>query len=506
MSTPIPPDRISADEARRTARNVGALVVASLLSKGILFGWQILLGQWLGPFQYGVYNTVLALMAVGAPIASFSMGLIIIRQVARDPQSARAYMTAALFSQTMLSLVAYAAILVGGITADYSDLILAYAAIAALSLFVDFYGSLCSDMLIAQERMVLTASVDIVHIVLRVSLAGVALSLGWGLLGIYAATLFSGILRSSALGWVAARRGLSPVWPLDRPLLRRLLIDSFPLTVTAFLSLAYQHTDKLMTTSILGETNTGYLAPAFIISFGVIELISTTILVATYPLMSRYHSQGGTVFGFIVEKLARFMLIVTLPVALVLSIYADPIIMLLFGPAYAPTAGILQVLIWYTMLTMVGNVFAKALLIQNRQRWLLVIRVTGLSLNIALTSVLLLQYRDPRGAAIASVIAEMLILSMLAGSFRSKGFEWARIWRSLLWILALAAFAGLAMLLLAELFLLGAGLGLLIYALGLLRGPILSEEDWDLLYRMVAAMPGGTFIRRYWHRQTSINW
>ena len=79
----------------------------------------------------------------------------------------------------------------------------------------------------------------------------------------------------------------------------------------------------------------------------------------------------------------------------------------LLGEAYAPSAGILRLLIWYTAITMFGNVFSMGLLIQNRQRRILLIRGGGLALNVTLSAILLLHWGDPRGAVIASIIGEI---------------------------------------------------------------------------------------------------
>ena len=65
----------------------------------------------------------------------------------------------------------------------------------------------------------------------------------------------------------------------------------------------------------------------------------------------------------------------------------------------------------------------------------------------------------------------------------------------------------LAMLLLGALHpLLGIVGGPLLYAVGVLVGQVLAGDDWDLLYRLVAAMPGGALIRRYWRRDVTVNW
>ena len=212
-------------------------------------------------------------------------------------------------------------------------------------------------------------------------------------------------------------------------------------------------------------------------------------------------------FGFMVEKLALYMLMISLPMALTISIFASDLTIPLFGPDFGPTAGILSILIWYTMVTMVGNVFSKGMLIQNRQRLLLVFRTSGLVLNITLNTILLVSWRDPRGAAVASVIAEMLVVALLIWSFRAVGWQGGKIVASVLRLLIIGAVVGVIMLFLRDInFIVGIVVGLGMYTAGVLFGNVLSTNDWDLLYRLISAMPGGMLILRYWKRDVELNW
>lgn len=508
MSDPSPSTQIAASDARRAARNVGVLVLSSILSKGLLFVWQIVLGTLLGPSDYGVYNTVLGLFALAAIVTSFSMGPIVIREVAAAPEKAGRYASIMLVTQTSLSALAYLGMVLGALLIG-SPSVLVFSAIAGISLIVELFGTIGYELLIAQEEMVITSVIDILHIVVRIGLAALALAAGYGLLGLYAATIASGLLRSVLFWAVHWRRGLRPQWPVQRDWMLRLLVDASPLLMTAFLNLAYTHADKLMTTALLGETKTGYLGPAFLIIFGVIELLSTTLLVAMYPLLSRYYGDGkNETFGYLVEALSRFLLMVALPIVLALSIFSHDIIAFIYRSGeYSATGGILRILAWYTLFAMAANPMTKALLIQNRQRWLLAITVGSLALNITLNTILLLQYRDPRGAALATVCAELLSLTLKALLFRAKGFDWARVVGKSARVLLAGGLAAAAMLLLGSLnWVLGGVVGGLLYLLALPLLGALSDEDWDLLYRLLAAMPGGTLIRRYWRRDTAVNW
>lgn len=499
--------QISATDAKRAARNVGMLMGASVLSKGMLFAWQIVLNNWLGATQSGIYGTVLALFAVIAPITGLGMGLIAIREIAKHPDRIGQYATAMLFSQTAFSGLAYIVLVAAG--ALYGGNILAYTAIAGISMIIDMLGSIGNDLFIAQEKMGITSSIEITHVVIRVALAGLALWLGWGLLGVYIATILSGIIRTSIFWIIHWLQKLPLDWQIDWQTIGiPMIIDMLPLAAGAALSLGYDHADKLMMTGIIGETNTGYLQPAFLIHFGIIELFSTAILVAMYPLMARYHSQNETdTFGFIVEKLMRFMLILALPITIGLTIFSKDVVMLIFTDEFLPTIPILQVYVWYTLFTLVSNVFARALLIQNRQRYTLIVTGAALSLNIVVNYILLTQTGNPIGAAIASVMAQGLALILLARTFQANGFSWLAIAPSILRVLIVGAVAGVVMLMVGQIFwILGIIVGSLVYLLGIFFAKVLSEADWDLLYRLTSALPYGTVIRRYWKRDTQINW
>ena len=204
---------------QRAARNISVLMLASIVSKGVIFIWQIVLSGLLSEVDYGVYSTVVALGAVAAPIVNFGIGLIAIREVSRKPQMIGRYWAAMLYTQTALFGVAYIGLVMGGLFVSQSAHnpdILALTAIAGISLLIDVIGSISNDLLIAQERMTITAAIEIGAMLLRVALVALAVLAGWGLIGLYAMTIASGIVRAAVLSGVHLRDGLRPQWSPDR--------------------------------------------------------------------------------------------------------------------------------------------------------------------------------------------------------------------------------------------------------------------------------------------------
>lgn len=500
---------LTAADARRAARNAGAIAAASIISKGALFFWQLLLARMVGEFAYGIYGTVGAFVAIGTSITNFGMGPIVIRDVARAPQKAGQYLTATLFMQTALAGLAVLAVNGAAVVGGYAADIRAYLALAAINLLVDVLGNMTNDLLLAQERMLATSLVAIGHVALLIALAAGTLFAGWGLTGVYLATIAAGIARAAALWALVWRAGVRPQFPFDRAVALALLANGAPLALAAFLSLAYQHVDKLMSARLIGTEAAGQITAAFVIIFGVVEVLNTTVLIATYPMMSRYsENPDSETFGFIVEKLAFFTLLVVLPIALVLTAFAAEITIPLFGEDFRQSADVLRVLIWYALVVMVVNVYSQALRVQNRQRRMLVIRALGLALNIALNLALVVVFGlGLLSMPFASLLAETLVLVLLLVDFNAAGWSAARVVRGVLRLALLGAAAGVVMILLGAVHpLLGMVGGGLVYAGGLLFAGVIAADDWDLIYRLVAAMPGGGLVRRYWRRQVSVNW
>jgi O-antigen/teichoic acid export membrane protein len=499
MSTDVP--ALTAADARRAARNAGAIAAASILSRGIQFGWQLLFVLLVSQEVFGVYGAVSSFVQIGTALAGFGLGVIVIREVARRPDQAGRYLTATLFLQTGFALLAYIGLNLAAALGGYSEVVRAFLALAAINLLIDTFGNIAFDQLMAHERMVDTSIVSVLHVALMVGLAYVALRLGFSLLGVYAAILIAGVIRVAALWGSLRRAAVFPQWPLDRGLAWLLLVSASPLAISSILYLAYQQMDKLLTNRFVGDRETAFLSLAFVIIFGLVEVLNTTILTALYPLMSRAAVDGSSErFGFMVDKLAAFTFTLLLPIALVLTFFGEALIVPIFQERYRVAAHILAILIWYALISMTNNALVQGLMTQNRQRRILLNRVAGLVVNLTLLLVLL-----PRlgviGAPVASVAAEAVVAGLTFSTFRASGWDRQRflfkIGRLTLWggVVALAMLAAGAV----NPYL-GMGVGLVVYALGVMRLPLLGADDWDFVYRLLSALPVGGLVRRVWHR------
>lgn len=482
---------LTGTEARRAARNAGAMAAARVLSSGALLIWQLVLARSLGEAEFGIYGAVNALFSIGATITSFSLSMIVIRDVARRPETAGRYLSAVLVIQTALAGLAY--IGVNALATQYDLTARAFVAVAGISLLIDLFGNLAYDQLLAQERMVTTSTVEVAHIAARIGAAALLLAFGWGLTGVYIATIGIGIGRSAALWLLLRRTGVIPAWRVDWALARPMLINAAPITLAAFVGITYTQIDRALSAAVLTNADTGHLNAAYVIIVGVVEVLNTTILVASYPMMSR--AWGSDLFRFMVEKLAYFTLLIGVGVGLVFTLFADDLIVPLFGVNYTETAAILRVYIWYAALTMVFNVFAQGLMVENRQRRLSAIHIAGLAVKLILSYALIRAF-GVIGVVAASVSVEGLKLIAAA---LSSTLAWRQLIPRLLRLVGIAAVSAAVMWGLGRVHPVIGMAGAAVYAGGALL--LLQRDEWDLLYRLVAAAPGGSWITRAWRRE-----
>ncbi len=473
---------IPAAETQRALRNVSALTLATVVSKGLLFLWQLVLARYLGEAGYGLYGTIGAFIAIGAALANFGTSAIIVREVARAPSLAGNYLGVMFWLRSGLALLAM--LVLNGIAhlAGYDAELRNLLALAAISLLVDTWGNLCYETLLAQERIRTTSLVTVLHMLLLLALAILALASGAGLAGLYLANIAAGLARAAMLWAPVLRSGVRP-GRLSGDQLRSLLVGSLPLALTGLLYIAWQQIDKLMTTSLLGKQETGWLTAAFVIVFGMIELLGTTVLTSLFPMMSRY---SGATLHNIVRRLARLTLLASLPLTLLLSFFAPEITVPLFGADFAPAAGILRIFVWYAMVRLVADVYIQALITSNRQGRILLVSAAGLALNVVLNA-FLLPRMGVTGAAIAALISMLLGLGLLFYSTPAPAW-WPLLAQSVpLLLLALAMAFG--MWLTAQYWspLAGMVAGVLIYLAGLTR--ILDAGDRVLLDQLRQTLP-----------------
>lgn len=476
------------DASSRVARNATAIAVSSMLARGLQFAWAIFLAQLLGQAGYGTWGTISGMITVAATLPEFGFGLIVLRDVARHRDLAGRYLAVTLVIQPILGAIAYILLIGAGLLLPYDTPIRLLLVIAGLNVMIDTLGNMGYNQLLAAEQMIATSAILVTHILLLVSFGFAILLSGGGLAGLYVATASAGVFRV-AMHWIAMRRiDVRPRWPFDGSVARHLAIAGLPLAISSFFTLAYQHIDKVLVYTLLSSRDAGNLVSAFVIVFGVVEVLNTTILTALFPMMSRMAHESPEGLRHLTERLSFLTLVITLPVGVGVSALATPLARLLF-PGFLGSSQVLEVLIWHTVVMMVGNGYAQQMLVQNRQTRLLIIRVVGLIFNIVL-NILLLPVLGVQGAGVAIFVSQVVMLILLIAAQRPTAGNLAHWLGQAARVLVAGALMFGTIAVLRDFSPIIAGVvSLPAYALAVILMRALSREDWAIVRRVVVSLP-----------------
>ena len=124
---------------------------------------------------------------------------------------------------------------------------------------------------------------------------------------------------------------------------------------------------------------------------------------------TRYHER--------VTQLYAIITFISLAQSIGMTVLAKPLVYLLYGTEYAPTASILSVAVWYVTFSYYGSVRNVWILAEGKQRYLFGINVVGAVANVLLNLVLI-PWWGGVGAAIASLITQFFTNVIIGFIFR----------------------------------------------------------------------------------------
>jgi O-antigen/teichoic acid export membrane protein len=377
----------------------------------LLLALLVVAGRRLGDAMYGQFSFALALVTIFETFMDFGLKEVATRSVARQPAGALTLaantfgLKIVLSVVTMASLVATAHIL----TPDAD--VRAACALLGVSSVLRSYLMTSRHVLMGLERFDLDALIVVTDRLLLLGLGAGVLLLGYGVVALAAmfivaravAVWLSYTLSASQIGWFGFRFEL-PVW---RDLQRR----AVPFGAFAIVLYLYSYIDTVMLFVLRGDVDTGLYSAAYRIYEGLSN--GPSILYAVLgPRLARHFVTSPEHHRRLARRGRLAALALSVPLVLAAVVAAGPAILWLFGPAYATSAPVLQILSAGLLFVFPLYVLHAEAISMNAERLSLGTAAIGCVINVALNAVLIPSY-GIHGAAIATLIGEGCSLLVL---------------------------------------------------------------------------------------------
>ncbi|MFW0837765.1 MAG: flippase [Candidatus Komeilibacteria bacterium] len=447
--------------ARTISRNTGMLTGSLIVQKILSFLYFSYLATRLGVDQTGLYFFALSFITMLAVFVDWGMVNTLIKQVAKEPEKTSHYFSQALLIRVLMSGLMYLILWVLSLLLGYDLLTRQALHIAGLIMVADSFTLLCYGFLRAHHNTGFEAIGNILFQLALVIIGGLVIFYNAHILLALLALLFASLVN---LGWAASRLFIKLkiiiIWQWDKALTSRIFSLALPFALAGIFSRLYGYLDTFLLKQLIGNTALGYYSLPYKITF-VWQFIPLALVASLYPAFAHYYKTDRMILNKIFNQTLIYLLLLSTPIAIGLSLLANPIMVSIYGVTYQPSASALSILIFTLPFVFIN--FPLGYLLNACDRQKINTRNIFIAMLISLAGNLLLIPRFSYiGASIMSIISTF-ILFLLGLYYANKIIQWQ--WSVLL-----------------------PRLGKLLVALGGMAGVILlTMHSWHYLLTILAA-------------------
>ena len=439
----------------RIFKNTSSLFSAHLIGRlGSLVLTIWLMPRFFSENELGGYFVAIALTNLIASITELGIHNPLIREMTLNLSQTRHYLGNALLVRLLLSVVAYALMVISGIFLGYTRIILTMIVYLGLAEIVNGIAQLYRCVFRAHEEMKYEAFTVVAERGTFFLIGCAAILLGYDLVNVCQVMLIASVVNMILSIGFTRYRFTSLRFEPSRQIISILMQQALPFAIGNLFNLVYFRMDAIMLSKLSPDgidANTWY-GLAYTIVNAFTTLPGAFMMGAMFPVLSRAYENERDRLSAVYTYGVRWMVICAVPLAVGMATLSHEITKTLF-PAYTPDTveKIAIALRWLSAsggMIFLTTVVLTVLRAADKRRAFAVLMGTTALLNICL-NLILIPRMSHLGAAIAMVISEAYLLTIGFGYISKKITKLAEM-GFIMKVLLLSAVMGLGLILLQE--------------------------------------------------------
>ena len=363
---------------KKIAKNASVLMASQLSTWLLTLLLMLFLPRYLGAEAVGQLHLGNSIWAIVAIVISFGMDRLLIKDIARRPSETSHLFGTTVVLRTFLYFLGFGAIALYLYLLDYPAITIQVVYVIGLSQLIWQIVEACQAALQGLEQMQYMSLANIVGKAVNTVVSIALLMFGFHVLAIAAVSLLSALINL-----VIQLRYLNRLHPIR---LRFSISDGIsmlkagsPYLLTRLSLVIYQQVDIIIISLLVNETTIGWYGVADQL-FGTFLFIPTVFMTAIFPALSRMYATASNELSTVMSKSFDTLLLLSVPIGLGLLVVADPLVVLLFGKAFAPSGPVLAVMGIVLILTYQNILLGQFLVSTDRQNhWTVVMAVAAIA-------------------------------------------------------------------------------------------------------------------------------
>ncbi len=322
------------------ARNAFHLVLGQAATTAIAIVLSAALGRSLGASDFGVYYLITTVSTFGYVFVEWGQGLLVIREVARDPARSGSLLGTALATRVAFAAVVAIPSALAARTLGSDSRVPWLAAALILAMLPQSLGQGIGMIFRGHDRMGRDAAVSVLNKALVLCLVLPALKLGTGLPGVVFAQALAGVASLALAARLLRPLGMGPL-RVSRATARELLVGGVSIVALTAAISSQPYLDAIILSRLVPPSAVGWYGAARTI-LGTLIAPATILGTASYPRLARA-SGDPTVLRREVRAALRPMLWLGALGGTGTYVFAQAAVDLVFGArGFAPAGTILQ--------------------------------------------------------------------------------------------------------------------------------------------------------------------
>ncbi|MGI5977066.1 MAG: flippase [Candidatus Limivicinus sp.] len=371
----------------------------------------LLTARYLGPSNYGVLNYTESFVAFATSIAMLGMDSVAVKKIVDHPEEEGCYLGSCMLFRFISSIltsiaVSFAVYLLNPgeplkvVLVIIQSFQLIFRSVQILDAWFKRY---LKSKYVSIGRMIASVVVS----AYKIFLLATAKNIIW-----FAVSNTLSDFVISLMLYIFYKRESTKKLSVEISRGREVLSESYHFILSGLMVAIYGQMDKIMIGQMMNSSDVGLYATATAIC-GVWVFVPVAIIDSFSPKIMELKSSGDEE-NYMRRLLQMYSGVIwlCLGVSLIISIFAKPIVYILYGEAYMGAVGALRIAIWYETFSMIGTARGTWVLCEKKNRYVKHYLAIGAVANLIMNSVMIPLW-GINGAAVATLITQ-IITSMIA--------------------------------------------------------------------------------------------
>jgi len=385
--------------------NTSWIMAEKVFNLGIAFIVTIFVARYLGPEEFGMLSYAISLVSLFAIAGHMGLSGLVIREIVKKPDELNTTLGTTFFLKLFgVSIGFIFLVLFAFISEEIGNnefwILIIVASSVLFSPFevIDFWFA-------SQVQAKYTSISKSIALIISSTFKVLLIVAGASIVLFAYANIIQTLIVALLLIYFYKKNTLQTIknWTFSLLRAKELLSQGWMIFLGSIFAVIYLKVDQVMLKWLVGTEEVGVYAVASTLSEAW-YFIPTAIIASLFPKLIKLRKSDEKQFNKRLQHVFDLLFILALFVAILVTVFASPIILLFFGEEYISSATILTIHIWAALFIFMRAAFSKWILIEGALMFSLITQGLGAITNIGLNFLLIPHY-EGIGAAYATLIS-----------------------------------------------------------------------------------------------------